>query len=50
MLPFNGMTFPRKIVIISEVVPALAWMDTRPTDRVFGICVAKIELPGYKMG
>jgi hypothetical protein len=45
MLPFNGITFPRKIVNISEVVPALAWIVTRPTERILGICVAEIALP-----
>jgi hypothetical protein len=45
MLPFNGITFPRKIVNISEVVTTLAWMDTGPTERLLGIFVAKIELP-----
>jgi hypothetical protein len=30
MLPFNGITFPRKILNISKVVPDLTWMDTRP--------------------
>jgi hypothetical protein len=50
MLPFNGITFPRKIVNIGELVPALAWMDTGPTERLLGTCVAKIELLGLEMG
>jgi hypothetical protein len=30
MLPFSGITLPRKTVNISEVDPGLAWMGTRP--------------------
>jgi hypothetical protein len=30
MLPFNGITFPPKIVNISKVVADLTWMDTGP--------------------
>jgi hypothetical protein len=45
MLPLAGMTLPRKIVNISEVVPALAWIDTRPTEPLLAICLAKIQIP-----
>jgi hypothetical protein len=35
-------------VNIREIVPALAWIDTRKTKRLLGICVAKFALPGEK--
>jgi hypothetical protein len=48
MLLVNGMTCSQKIVNISEVVPALTWMDTRPLQCVLRICVAKVPLLGRK--
>jgi hypothetical protein len=49
MYPLNGMTFSHNFVNISEVVPALTWIQTRPLQCVFRICVAETLIPGWKM-
>jgi hypothetical protein len=48
MMPFNGITFPRKIVNISEVVSALTWLDTRLIKWLHCICVDKLPFLGRK--
>jgi hypothetical protein len=45
MLLFNGMTCLQKIVNISEVAPAMTWMDTRTLQCVLRIGVAKTSFP-----
>jgi hypothetical protein len=49
ILPFNGMTFWQKIVNISELVPAMTWLDARPLQCVLRVCVARTSLPWWKM-
>jgi hypothetical protein len=49
MLPFNGISFPRKFVNVSEIAPALMWMDRRPNQWLLGILSQKLPFLGRKL-